>query len=172
MKLPFEIRVLSQREALEQQLWATHIISIVGSGATDLPEFFAGPIVKTIVFDDLQSEREEADRPGARVSPKMNHVRQLLDFSAGFKAGDKVIIHCHAGICRSAGGAMLIMAQHGMPVFDVIKELLKIRPHAWPNKMVVRLGDIHLGLESMLIHDLEDWMEAEIELGQDGNFIL
>ena len=169
MKHLFEIRVLSQKEAVAQQLWASHIVSIVGSGETDLPEFFAGPTVETIVFDDLERERDEVNRPGARNAPKMKHVKAILEFTSQLSQGDRVIIHCHAGLCRSTAVAMLVMIQHGIDPLESLGQLLEIRSCAWPNSLVIRLGDAHLGLGNLLIDDLSDWVESEIEKIQDEN---
>lgn len=170
MELPFKIIVTSLQEAQALQWKATHIVSILNSDGVEVS--FANAVPHHVeIFDDLESERDEANRPGARNSPKMKNIISILEFTSQLSHGDVLLIHCHAGLCRSTAMAQLIMIQHGMSVSESLTHLLEIRRHAWPNKAVIRLGDVRLGLSGTLVSMMDEWRDDIIESMRDGNII-
>ena len=58
-------------------------------------------------------------------------------------AGTHLLVHCHAGFSRSTAAAILVLAKvlPDASARDLVAELLRIRPHLWPNLRMVELGD-------------------------------
>ena len=124
----------------------THVLSILDPGWPD-PE----------AFGDFPPHRREALRfhdviepvPGALV-PTEQDVALLLEYgrevmAAGSRA--HLLIHCHAGISRSTASAALLLAQADptRSAEDVFAEINRLRPRAWPNLLLLELGEAALG---------------------------
>jgi predicted protein tyrosine phosphatase len=93
----------------------------------------------------------EPDAPGTPPAPQ--HVADVLAFGAGLRAGDHLLVHCHAGVSRSTAALSLILAQArpDRPASDVIGEVVRIRRQAWPNLRMIELGDAMLGRDGALV---------------------
>ena len=65
-----------------------------------------------LCFDDIASPKDEW------IMPKERHVRSALEF-ADELGGGSLLIHCHAGISRSSGIALAIIAVLGLTGFLV-----------------------------------------------------
>jgi predicted protein tyrosine phosphatase len=69
--------------------------------------------------------------------------------------GDRghLLIHCHAGISRSTAATTMILAQ-ALPRESedaIVERLLRIRPQAWPNVLMIAVADELLGRSGRLI---------------------
>jgi predicted protein tyrosine phosphatase len=88
--------------------------------------------------------------PTQGAVPTAAHVARLLAFGddvmvAG--AAAHLLIHCHAGISRSTAAAALLLAQ-ATPARrpeDIFAEIARLRPRAWPNLLLLELGEAALG---------------------------
>lgn len=102
-------------------------------------------------FDDVIDEQEE------KSPPRAEHVRLILEFGRDLLAeaprGRHLLVHCHAGVSRSTAAMALILAQAQAtsPAADVFTQVLRIRPHAWPNLRILELGDALLGRGGALV---------------------
>ena len=58
-----------------------------------------------------------------------------------------LLIHCHAGISRSTASAALLLAQAdpARAAEDIFAEISRLRPRAWPNLLLLELGEAALG---------------------------
>ena len=128
----------------------THVLSILDPLWPD-PEAFA----------DFPPHRREALRfhdviaPRAGVIPEISlptqdHVGRLLAFGDDVMvAGDAahLLIHCHAGVSRSTAAAALLLAKEdpARPPADIFAEIGRLRPRAWPNLLMLELGEALLG---------------------------
>jgi predicted protein tyrosine phosphatase len=114
-------------------------------------------------FSEFPPHRREALRfndvigpmPGA-VVPDESHVEQLLAFGRDVEvAGDlaHLLIHCHAGISRSTASAMLLLAQadRGRSAMDIVAEIGRLRPRAWPSLLILELGEAALGRQGEFV---------------------
>jgi predicted protein tyrosine phosphatase len=91
------------------------------------------------------------------VAPERWDVELLLAFARNFggsgrQAGEEptlthLLVHCHAGVSRSTAAAILILAQRGpgRPAHEVVREVIRLRPRAWPNLRMIEFGDALLG---------------------------
>jgi predicted protein tyrosine phosphatase len=88
--------------------------------------------------------------PGV-IMPREEHVRALLAFGRDLLAEPPaeahLLVHCHAGISRSTAAMALILAQGrpDVPAEAILAEVLRIREKAWPNLLMLELGDAMLG---------------------------
>ena len=154
----FEIKICGLKDAPTLALgWATKTVSLVDTSGISKPFFGEGHQV--FQFDDLDSEKDECHRPGMQHAPTIKDIRNVLFFTEAFSEDDKVLIHCHGGICRSTAVAMLVLIQHGSSIEDAIATVLEARRVAWPNKLVIRLGDVLLEQDGALIGFMTEWWD-------------
>lgn len=159
----FELRITDLKDAPTVGLgWATKKVSLVDTSGVANPFFGEGHQV--FVFDDLNSEKEECHRPGMRHAPKMKDIQNILHFTETFTDDDKVLIHCHGGISRSPAVAILVLIQHGATHQEAIDKVLEVRSVAWPNPLIIRLGDVALGQNGALITFMNEWFNNNVGL--------
>lgn len=94
--------------------------------------------------------------PGV-IPPREEHVAQLLAFGKRLVAepppGAHLLVHCHAGVSRSTASMILMVAQ-AQPertASSVAREILRLRPQAWPNLRIIEMGDAQLGRGGELV---------------------
>jgi predicted protein tyrosine phosphatase len=96
------------------------------------------------------------------TAPRAEHIRELLAFDAGAHEGERLVVHCSAGISRSTGAlAVLLAARHPELDDEIFAAIRTIRPIAWPNSLVVSLGDELLGRRGALISALHRHYEVQ-----------
>lgn len=79
--------------------------------------------------------------------PRAEHIRTIFEFADSLP-GQPLLVHCRAGVSRSAAVALAIIvrAMHlGGATYDEIRvqapeTLIQIRPQATPNPLVLELG--------------------------------
>lgn len=140
--------------------WADKTVSLVDTSGVANPFFGEGHQV--FVFDDLNSEKEECHRPGMQHAPTMKDIMNVLQFTSTFTSEDKILFHCHGGICRSPSVAILTLIQHGATIEEAIEKVLEVRPQMWPNTLIIRLGDVALEMNGTLIQFVNDWMDKNV----------
>ena len=84
-----------------------------------------------------------------------------------------ILVHCHAGVSRSAAVAWIIMVMNGRDIKEAFRELFKARPQIWPNVMVIELAVTQLGLDRNMMkiaHELNAELaeERKVYLGYGG----
>jgi predicted protein tyrosine phosphatase len=91
----------------------------------------------------------------ALVAPKREHVERLLTFGRGLTnvSSGHLLVHCHMGISRSSAATFLLLAQArpDRAATELLAEIARIRPHAWPNMRMVELGDAMMARDGELI---------------------
>lgn len=142
--------------------WADKTISLINTDGSANP--FFGPGHKVFVMDDLESIREECHRPGMQHAPNMNDIKSILEFTGTFAEGDNILIHCHAGLCRSTAVAVLALVQHGFTPEEAMAKVIEIRPKAWPNKLIIRLGDVALEMDWELMSFMDEWWRDNVAM--------
>ncbi len=97
------------------------------------------------------------------IAPERWDVELLLAFGrnlgrmppAGrFEAPDThLLVHCHAGLSRSTASAILLLAQHdpARAAHDIVGQVIRLRPRAWPNLRMVEMGDALLGRDGEIV---------------------
>jgi predicted protein tyrosine phosphatase len=120
----------------------THVLSILDPGWPD-PEAFADfppHRRESLRFDDVIAPTPDA------IAPSADHVSQLLAFGRDVMVAGELahlLIHCHAGISRSTAAAALLLAQEqpARPATAIFDEIGRLRPRAWPNLLLLELGE-------------------------------
>ena len=117
------------------------VITIEDSSVDDPLRIDKGDCPQLVLcFDDIASPKEEW------ILPKESHVHSALEFADNL-GGGSLLIHCHAGISRSSGIALAIIAKGLGPGKEkkALMELEKINPNCAPNALVVWFTDQILG---------------------------
>lgn len=107
----------------------------------------------------IHLEFDDIDRDGHAwyVPPGESDVRQLLDFGERIDGG-RILVHCAAGISRSAASAYALLCQK-MPrgtEAEALDHIYRIRTRAQPNKRLVEWADRLLDREGTMIAALQD----------------
>jgi predicted protein tyrosine phosphatase len=115
------------------------------------------------------------------IAPERWDVELLLAFARDLAQLRQahLLVHCHAGVSRSTAAAILVLAQTcpETPVEEAVREVVRLRPRAWPNLRMLELGDEILGrggeiIEAAAAHyrralEREPWLaEAMIDGGR------
>jgi len=128
------------------------ILSILDPGLprpTALTNLLAGSLLELRFHDVIVPER-------AAVPPNASHIERILAFGRQvIKKGRTahLLIHCQAGYSRSTAAAALCLAQ-AHPIrsaYEVLGELVRRCPKAWPNLLMLELGDEALGRQGEFI---------------------
>lgn len=92
-----------------------------------------------LAFNDVDFD----DKSG--LAATREHVRDAIDFGRRMMLREHktLLIHCHAGRCRSPAIALAIIADHLGPGREekVVDQMLEIVPRAAPNLLVLKLAD-------------------------------
>lgn len=150
-----QISILSAHEAdsvLNKDLKAVDAIISIWDDPdvvpTRLNEFkAAGGLVLSLNMDDI--EHEPASEVDYQIPPREWHVQAAVNFARELRAKNpnaKLLVHCAAGISRSAGIALVIMSDELGPGNEVFlqEELIRIRPRCAPNTLIASWGDVVL----------------------------
>jgi predicted protein tyrosine phosphatase len=123
----------------------THVLSILDPGWPEpepLNRFSIDRRLRLQFHDVIES------RPGWIV-PERWDIDLLLAFSRDIAPlrGTHLLVHCHAGVSRSTAAATLVIAQArpDRPGEEILGEVVRLRPRAWPNLRILELGDEILG---------------------------
>lgn len=71
--------------------------------------------------------------------PYMSDINALVESARELQAGARVLCHCKAGVSRSPAAAIIILCTRGMSLEDATAHVLKIRPQARPNVVMLDL---------------------------------
>jgi predicted protein tyrosine phosphatase len=165
-------------------LGVTHVLSILDPGWPEpepLRDFELSRRLKLNFHDVIEAE------PGW-IAPERFDVELLLAFGrslgeivdeAGAEAATHLLVHCHAGVSRSTAAAILLLAQHepARSAQNVVGQVIRARPRAWPNLRMIEMGDELLGRDGEIVAsvralyrlalDREPWLaEAMIDNGR------
>ena len=119
----------------------THIISLLDDGS----EFEVGdnlfedyhPHQRLLLkFDDVSYPNQYY------VAPTHEDVETILEFAKSIGETDRVLVHCVAGVSRSTAAASLLLLQAypEMTAHEVFEEVVRIRPIAIPNFLILQHG--------------------------------
>jgi len=152
----FELRISSLSQALLlSEKWATHVVSLLD------PEHIA-PIPQTsqeiqlcrqFFHDITPDELHDPSWQQLAITPVLvsrTQIEQILAFTQALKRGDRLLIHCHAGVSRSPAIASGVLCQHGLTAQYALERVLELRSIASPNRYILQLMDEVLALNGGL----------------------
>ena len=171
--VPFDITVCGIEELPDHAArGVSHVLSILDPGTAQPLAFAQYPAHAKLElrFHDIIKER-----PG-EVLPRESDVDLLLAFGRDLLEEPKetrhLLVHCHMGISRSTAAMYLTLAQArpDATAAAILAELVRIRPKAWPNLLMVKFGDRLLGrggglVEAVKLH-YKERMKASPEIAQ------
>jgi predicted protein tyrosine phosphatase len=132
------------------------VIAVTNPGATPLKWSNASQL--QLWCGDVVSEAD-AKRCNT-VAPNIEDVQRAVEFFRGAwcASNSKVLVSCDYGASRSPALAYLFIADHLGPgrEAEAFNIMLKIRPIAVPNGLIVRLGDAYLKRDGALLKPLEE----------------
>lgn len=110
------------------------------------------PVQLVLLFEDVDD-----DTLGIQCATE-DQVERAIDFARSHRAGS-LLVHCFHGVGRSAAIALAILAdRHGAGrEAEALTALLRIRPEATPNLVVVRHADQILSRGGRLLSALAGW---------------
>src|SRR5580700_7079637 len=119
----------------------THVLSILGPNSPDPPEFAAFAPHRRLILrfhDVIESQPDQ-------IAPTREDVERLLVFGREVSETTEahLLVHCHAGVSRSTAAAALILMQANpeWPASAALDAVAAIRPLAWPNLLILEIGD-------------------------------
>jgi len=150
--VPFEITICGIDELPSHRgRGVTHVLTLLDPGCPS-PDALA--TLGARQYLDLRFY-DIIDPHPALAAPEIEHVERLLAFGRGLAdiSGGHLLVHCHMGISRSSAATFLLLAQArpDHQANDVLAEIVRIRPHAWPNLRMVELGDAMMARDGELI---------------------
>jgi predicted protein tyrosine phosphatase len=91
------------------------------------------------------------------VVPSVGHVSDLVDFALGWDRRAPLLIHCWAGISRSTAAAFITLCALNPEIDEekLARVLREASPTAYPNRLLVALGDEALSRSGRMIEAVE-----------------
>ncbi|MBD1923495.1 HEAT repeat domain-containing protein [Microcoleus sp. FACHB-831] len=127
-----------------------YLISIGSPGDPPLPGYNRIPHRLRLEFDDIDIPSNDPEG----VLPTLEHILKVIDFASVIAKGKgNLLIHCQAGISRSAAVALTVCARllgSGREE-QALAYVLTAKPEALPNRWIVELADEALGRGGKLI---------------------
>lgn len=129
----------------------SHIVSIGDPGWPESPALGRLPAgrLHRFHFNDVIAAIEGNERaPGPR------DIVRLLEAGDRIRADDPthLLVHCQMGVSRSSAATLILLTQeHPGREMDVARRILRRRPQAWPNSLMLELADAELGRDGALI---------------------
>lgn len=142
----FTICSKSEVKKTVKQFSATHLISLLDpNDYVYRPPCIPGTNHLQLNFYD---EEESFKSHG----PRIWHAEAILSFGSRLPLEARVVVHCHAGICRSTAAGLALWLQHnGLDRLDDAEAWLdSVRGNAIPNSLLGSHFDLILGLNGQL----------------------
>jgi len=119
----------------------THVLSLLGLNARDPPELAAFTPHRRLILRFRDVIEPQLDQN----APTREDVERLLTFGRQISETPDahLLVHCRAGVSRSTAAAALILMQANpeWPASVALEAIAAIRPRAWPNLLILELGD-------------------------------
>lgn len=139
----------------------SHCISIVDPGedmdGASLADFQR---VLHLRFFDIE-DGTKATKQERRHLPRARHIRRAVRFFNRFhEEADGFTIHCHAGVHRSTGIALVLIYLQLGDEHKAMEKLVRIHPLPLPNRRMIRIADQILGSDLSAVAD-QLWVRGE-----------
>lgn len=142
-----QIVVASLRTAHQKaENWADQVISLVDLSFRKFWKFETVDQHLMLKFDDV-----DFDCPSG---PTEDLIRKALDFA---RDDTRIVVHCHAGLCRSTAMAFAILVRRGLSYEEAISKVLESSFDAWPNNLVIRHADCILNHDGKMVEFISNW---------------
>ena len=143
----FDIKICGIGESVYFMDQHTKAIGIVDPGADVVP-------TEKYHIERCHDIREDLE---PWITPQKEQFQRILDFSKDFIDDDKVMVHCSAGISRSTAVGIMILIQHGFTEEEAFAKIYSVRPHMYPNSLILIYADELLGRDGKLVEYFRNW---------------
>ncbi len=150
---------LADLEARLHAVRPSHLVSMLADDAfPETPEWIADADHLRLRFHDIAEPLPD------HVAPGGHHLHSLIDFARGWPGEAPIVVHCFAGVSRSTAAALTVLALHNPGREAEAAALLRARaPHAYPNRLMIRLVDEILALDGRLVAAVEAMEEPDYQ---------
>lgn len=157
-----DLRICGRVESIELRKWADVVVGLLDRyiGRDSLAELVHSNQYVHLV-DDTAADTVCAF--GTFKAPVMDDLIKILNFTSRIKEGDRVLVHCHAGVSRSTSIAIAILIQHGWNYKDAFDKVAEIRDCLNPNHAFVCLTDEYFGLGGEYKNYVQEWRKNRTE---------
>jgi predicted protein tyrosine phosphatase len=131
------------------------VITIEDPGQRNPLRFHVSPHPEHLVM-----KFEDVDFHDSTIAlPRQEHVTAAIEFGRRHPGGN-LLVHCRAGIARSTALALAIIADRlgAGHEKEAVAELLRVRPEAAPNLLILPMADALLERDGALV---DAWMAVE-----------
>ena len=137
--------------ALAQQYAAAidpfYIISLMDPGSAI--EIAAGTNLRDHIRIFIHDIAEAAQPGSTDIAPGREHVARVVDFAQAWDGSGPVLIHCAAGVSRSAAaGLILLAARHPGREREIAQTMRRRGPWVAPNRRMVHRAVVNWIMES------------------------
>ncbi|MCB1487417.1 MAG: tyrosine phosphatase family protein [Bauldia sp.] len=150
---------LSQVPATVAASGASHLISVINDDTPVVrPSSIAPENHLFLGINDIVEPTE------GLVAATEDHVRELIAFVERWDGERPMVVHCYAGISRSTAAAFVALCT-ARPERDEKELALRLReasPWAYPNPLIVAIGDELLGREGRMIDAINSIGRGEL----------
>ena len=132
---------------------ATHLISLLNSEIMiETPNLIKSENHLKLTMSDIIEPED------GRITPERQHIEHLLEFVKNWDQTTPLLIHCLAGISRSAAATFITLCSVNSDLSeDLIAEALrKASPTAHPNRLLIKHADHLLGRNGRMIKAIEN----------------
>lgn len=86
-------------------------------------------------------EFNDTTNANASFPPTVDHIGELVNIAALIKSAaiQRVAVHCHAGVSRSAAAAYIILRELGYSEEATMKTIKETSPFCDPNKLMLQI---------------------------------
>lgn len=94
------------------------------------------------------------------MGPRKEDVQKIINFTSELINSSKVYnlgINCFAGISRSTAAGIIAWVLNGKSPEEALKEILLIRPSAWPNLRILKFASEILKQD--IVNPVKKWKE-------------
>lgn len=148
-----EIKVVSLDEYLNQfRDWPDAVITVM-----DDLHFEKVPVEDHHLYIKARDIYDEKDHD---LRFNNSHLEKILEFVKN-ENPERLLIHCHQGISRSAAVAFILFYIETRDYETALNKLLEIRRFAWPNNLIVEVADNYLDLNGEMLSFIEKWKDDQ-----------
>lgn len=131
---------------------AAHLLTCLQGGiVVDTP-----PLIKPA--NHVRLDVDDISEPMlGHVVPSAGHIAHVIKFARTWGGRGTAVIHCWAGISRSTAAAFITLCalNPDVPERRIARQLRQASPTAYPNRLMVKLGDAALGRAGRMVDAVE-----------------
>lgn len=163
----FETTTICGLRKLSDPAEHTHVLSLIDPEWPEPVEFSAWQPDRWLLLrfhDDIEPRDQ-------RALPTHQHVADILAFGRRACADPeaRLFIHCLSGKSRSTAATAMIWAQALPTVSEelIIERLLRVRPEAWPNLLMIQYADEILDRNGAFVDAVRKLYKQGLEANPD-----